>query len=45
MATCYGLLVLGGIATFALKPAATSASVTINYPVVDTTGVVLGQPY
>jgi hypothetical protein len=31
MAACYGLLMLGGVATFALKPATTSASVTINY--------------
>jgi hypothetical protein len=45
MAACYGLLVLGGVATFALKPAATSASITINYPVVDTTSVLPGQPY
>jgi hypothetical protein len=45
MAACYGVLVFGGLATFALKPATTSASVTINYPVVDTTGVLPGQPY
>ena len=31
MAACYALVVLGGFATFALKPASTSASVTINY--------------
>ena len=45
MAACYGLLVLVGVATFALKPASTSASVTINYPVADTAGAPPGQPY
>ena len=31
MAACYSLLMLGGVASFALKPATTSASVTITY--------------
>jgi hypothetical protein len=32
MLACYGLVALAGLATFALKPAATLASVTIQYP-------------
>jgi hypothetical protein len=32
MLACYGLVALAGLATFALKPASTSAGVTIEYP-------------
>jgi hypothetical protein len=39
MLACYGLVALAGVATFALKPAATSASVTIQYPAAEVPAV------
>lgn len=50
MLACYGLVALAGFAAFTLKPASTSANITINYPVaeapaVDAPAVNLGSPY
>jgi hypothetical protein len=32
MVACYGVVALAGLAAFTLKPANTSASITIHYP-------------
>jgi len=45
MMACYGLVALTGLATFALKPASTSASVTIQYPAVEMPAANLSSPY
>jgi hypothetical protein len=45
MLACYGLVALAGLATFALKPAVTSANVTIQYPAAEAPAVNLGSLY
>jgi hypothetical protein len=45
MLACYGLVALTGLATFALKPASTSASVTIQYSAAEVPAAHLGSPY
>jgi hypothetical protein len=45
MMACYGLVALTGLATFALKPASTSASVTIQYPAAEAPAANLSSPY
>jgi hypothetical protein len=45
MLACYGLVALGCLTTFALKPAARSASATIQYPAAEAPAVNLGSLY
>ncbi len=45
MFACYGILALAGFATFALKPAVTSAGVTIEAPAAELPAVNLSSPY
>jgi hypothetical protein len=45
MMACYGLVALTGLATFALKPASTSASVTIQYPAAEVPSINPSSPY
>jgi hypothetical protein len=45
MFACYGVLALAGFATFALKPAVTSASVTIEHSAAELPADNLSSPY